>query len=151
MNYFFSKNKPKDECGVYGVFNHQKAASLTALGLHALQHRGQDSAGIVTSNKSKFFAHRGMGQVSEVFSDKSILSKLEGNVSIGHNRYGTTGESALKNVQPLFSEINIGGLAIAHNGNLTNTNYLKEKLIKNGAIFSINLRYRSITSFNFNI
>ena len=135
MNYFFSKNKPKDECGVFGVFNHQKAASLTALGLHALQHRGQDSAGIVTSNKSKFFAHRGMGQVSEVFSDKSILSKLEGNISIGHNRYGTTGESALKNVQPLFSEINIGGLAIAHNGNLTNTNYLKEKLIKNGAIF----------------
>ncbi len=135
MNYFFSKKKPKDECGVYGVFNHAKAASLTALGLHALQHRGQDSAGIVTSNKSKFFAHRGMGQVSEVFSDNNILSKLEGNISIGHNRYGTTGESALKNVQPLFSEINIGGLAIAHNGNLTNTNYLKEKLIKNGAIF----------------
>lgn len=135
MNYYFSKKKPKDECGVYGVFNHQKAASLTVLGLHALQHRGQDSAGIVTSNKSKFFAHRGMGQVSEVFSDKNILSKLEGHISIGHNRYGTTGESALKNVQPLFSEINIGGLAIAHNGNLTNTNQLKEKLIKNGAIF----------------
>lgn len=135
MNYIFSKFKPKDECGVYGVFNHENAAQLTALGLHALQHRGQDSAGIVTSNKKKFFAHRGMGHVSDVFSNKEILSKLIGDIAIGHNRYGTTGESALKNVQPLFSEINLGGIAIAHNGNLTNTNQLKEKLINDGAIF----------------
>ncbi len=135
MKYYFSKFKPRDECGVYGVYNHNKAANLTALGLHALQHRGQDSAGIVTSNKEKFFAHRGMGQVSDVFSNKEIISKLEGSISIGHNRYGTTGESALKNVQPLFSEIDVGGIAIAHNGNLTNTNQIKEKLIKNGAIF----------------
>ncbi len=135
MYLYFPKSKPKDECGVFGVFNHQNAAQLTALGLHALQHRGQDSAGIVTSNKEKFFAHRGMGQVSDVFSNKDILLKLSGNISVGHNRYGTTGESALKNVQPLFSEINIGGIAIAHNGNLTNTNQLKEKLIKDGAIF----------------
>ncbi len=135
MKYFIPKFKPKDECGVYGVYNHERAANLTALGLHALQHRGQDSAGIVTSNKEKFFAHRGMGQVSDVFSNKEIISKLIGKISIGHNRYGTTGESALKNVQPLFSEINLGGVAIAHNGNLTNTNQLKEKLIKDGAIF----------------
>ena len=135
MSIYFPKFKPRDECGVFGVFNHDQASHLTALGLHALQHRGQDSAGIVSSNNSKFFAHRGMGQVSEVFSNKEILSKLVGNISIGHNRYGTTGESALKNVQPLFSEINIGGIAIAHNGNLTNTNHLKENLIKNGAIF----------------
>ncbi|MEE2695163.1 MAG: amidophosphoribosyltransferase [Pseudomonadota bacterium] len=135
MKYFFPKSIPKDECAVYGIYNHKKAAQLTALGLHALQHRGQDSTGIVTSNNSKFFAHRGMGQVSDVFSNKEILSKLVGNISIGHNRYGTTGESALKNVQPLFSELNIGGIAIAHNGNLTNTNHLKEKLIKDGAIF----------------
>tara|TARA_B100000900_G_scaffold376002_1_gene358478 strand:- start:515 stop:1972 length:1458 start_codon:yes stop_codon:yes gene_type:complete len=135
VKYIFPKFKPKDECGVYGVSNHEKAAHLTALGLHALQHRGQDSAGIVTSNNDKFFAHRGMGQVSEVFSKKEIVSSLIGKMSIGHNRYGTTGESALKNVQPLFSEINIGGIAIAHNGNLTNTNHLKEKLIKDGAIF----------------
>ncbi len=135
MYLYFPKLKPKDECGVYGVFNHENAAQLTALGLHALQHRGQDSAGIVTSDKKKFFAHRGMGQVSDVFSNKEILNKLSGNISVGHNRYGTTGESALKNVQPLFSEINIGGIAIAHNGNLTNTNHLKEKLISDGAIF----------------
>lgn len=135
MYLYLPKSKPKDECGVFGVYNHDHAAQLTALGLHALQHRGQDSAGIVTSNKEKFFAHRGMGQVSDVFSNKDILLKLTGNISVGHNRYGTTGESALKNVQPLFSEINIGGIAIAHNGNLTNTNQLKEKLIKNGAIF----------------
>ena len=135
MYLYFPKLKPKDECGVYGVFNHENAAQLTALGLHALQHRGQDSAGIVTSDQTKFFAHRGMGQVSDVFSNKEILNKLSGNISVGHNRYGTTGESALKNVQPLFSEINMGGIAIAHNGNLTNTNHLKEKLISDGAIF----------------
>ncbi len=135
MKYLFSKSKPRDECGVYGVYNHDKAANLTALGLHALQHRGQDSAGIVTSNNQKFFAHRGMGQVSDVFSNKEIIPKLVGSISIGHNRYGTTGESALKNVQPLFSELDFGGIAIAHNGNLTNTNQIKEKLIKNGAIF----------------
>ena len=85
MKYLFSKSKPRDECGVYGVYNHNKAANLTALGLHALQHRGQDSAGIVTSNNQKFFAHRGMGQVSDVFSNKEIIPKLIGRLSIGHN------------------------------------------------------------------
>ena len=132
---FFLKKKPKDECGIFGISNDINAANLTALGLHALQHRGQDSAGIVTSDKINFFAHRGMGQVSEVFSNSKLLETLKGSISIGHNRYGTTGESALKNVQPLFSELNIGGIAIAHNGNLTNTNQLKEKLIRSGSIF----------------
>ncbi len=135
MKYFFSKRKPKDECGVFGVYNHKDAAKLTALGLHALQHRGQDSTGIVTSDMKNFFAYRGMGQVSEVFSDSNIINKLKGEISIGHNRYGTTGESALKNVQPLFSELNFGGIAIAHNGNLTNTQKLKNQLIEEGAIF----------------
>ncbi len=135
MRLFFPQKKPKDECGIFGVSNHDQAAELVALGLHALQHRGQDSTGIVTSNGEKFFAHRGIGQVSEVFSDKKIFGHLKGKLSIGHNRYGTTGESALKNVQPLFSELSIGGIAIAHNGNLTNTNFLKEKFIKEGAIF----------------
>ena len=135
MNYFFSKRKPKDECGVFGVYNHKDAAKLTVLGLHALQHRGQDSTGIVTSDIKNFFAYRGMGQVSEVFSDSNIINKLKGEISIGHNRYGTTGESALKNVQPLFSELNFGGIAIAHNGNLTNTQKLKSQLIEAGAIF----------------
>ena len=135
MEHFFLDKKPKEECGIFGVSNDSNAANLTALGLHALQHRGQDSTGIVTSDKSNFFAHRGMGQVSEVFSNSELLNTLKGTLSIGHNRYGTTGESALKNVQPLFSELNIGGVAIAHNGNLTNTHKLKEKLIASGSIF----------------
>ena len=135
IKYFFLENKPKDECGIFGVSNVQNAGNLVALGLHALQHRGQDSTGIVTSDKNNFYAHRGMGQVSEVFSNKELLNTLKGSMSIGHNRYGTTGESALKNVQPLFSELSVGGVAIAHNGNLTNTHQLKEKLIKSGSIF----------------
>ena len=135
MEHFFLDKKPKDECGIFGISNDSNAANLTALGLHALQHRGQDSTGIVTSDKSNFFAHRGMGQVSEVFANSALLNTLKGTMSIGHNRYGTTGESALKNVQPLFSELNIGGVAIAHNGNLTNTHKLKDKLIQSGSIF----------------
>ena len=126
MKYLFLNKKPRDECGVFGVYNNSNASELTALGLHALQHRGQDAAGIVSYEKNNFFAHRGIGQVSEVFSNPNILKSLKGSFSIGHNRYGTTGESALKNVQPLFSELNTGGVAIAHNGNLTNTNFLKE-------------------------
>ena len=135
MKYYFPKKKFHDECAVFGVYNNKNASELTALGLHALQHRGQDATGIVTYEKNNFFAHRGIGQVSEVFSDPKILAKLKGFLSIGHNRYGTTGESALKNVQPLFSELKTGGVAIAHNGNLTNTNFLKEKLIDEGSIF----------------
>ena len=135
MNFFFHNKKPKDECAVFGIYNHKDAASLTVLGLHALQHRGQDSSGVVTSDTKNFFAHRGMGQVSEIFSQSDIINKLKGEISIGHNRYGTTGESALKNVQPLFSELNFGGVAIAHNGNLTNTQKLKKQLINSGAIF----------------
>jgi len=135
VKYSFLNKKPRDECGVFGVYNNPNAAELTALGLHALQHRGQDSAGIVSYEKNNFFAHRGIGHVSEVFGNSDILKNLKGSLSIGHNRYGTTGESALKNVQPLFSELNTGGVAIAHNGNLTNTNFLKEKLIDQGSIF----------------
>tara|TARA_B100000287_G_scaffold432583_1_gene492251 strand:- start:4303 stop:5760 length:1458 start_codon:yes stop_codon:yes gene_type:complete len=135
VKYYFSRNKPKDECAVFGVYNHKDAAKLTVLGLHALQHRGQDSTGIVTSDTKNFFAYRGMGQVSEVFSEAGLINKLKGEISLGHNRYGTTGESALKNVQPLFSELNFGGIAIAHNGNLTNTQKLKNQLIDEGAIF----------------
>ena len=135
MEFFFHNKKPRDECAVFGIYNHKDAASLTVLGLHALQHRGQDSTGIVTSDAKNFFAHRGMGQVSEVFTESNVINKLKGEISIGHNRYGTTGESALKNVQPLFSELNFGGVAIAHNGNLTNTQKLKKQLIDSGAIF----------------
>ncbi len=132
---YFNKKKPHDECAVFGVFNNDDASTLTTLGLHALQHRGQDSTGIVSYKNNNFFAHRGIGQVGEVFQDPIILSKLKGSAAIGHNRYGTTGESALKNVQPLFSEILTGGIAIAHNGNLTNTSKLKDELISSGSIF----------------
>ena len=132
--YYFNK-RPTEECGLFGVYNNSDASSLTALGLHALQHRGQDATGIVTFSQNQFFGHRGIGQVGEVFNDPSIIQKLKGSSSVGHNRYGTTGESALKNVQPLFSEILTGGVAIAHNGNLTNTNTVKKELIKQGAIF----------------
>tara|TARA_A100001015_G_C15038258_1_gene737746 strand:- start:1037 stop:2494 length:1458 start_codon:yes stop_codon:yes gene_type:complete len=135
MNKYYFDKKPTEECGLFGVFNNLDASSLTALGLHALQHRGQDATGIVTYSDNQFFGHRGIGQVGEVFNDPSIIKKLKGSSSVGHNRYGTTGESALKNVQPLFSEILTGGVAIAHNGNLTNTNTLKKDLIKEGAIF----------------
>ena len=100
MKFFFHNKKPKDECAVFGIYNHKDSAKLTVLGLHALQHRGQDSTGIVTSDIKNFFAHRGMGQVSDVFSESNVINKLKGEISIGHNRYGTTGESALKNVQP---------------------------------------------------
>ena len=133
----FDLRKPRDECAVFGVFNNKDAAALTVLGLHALQHRGQDSTGIVSFSEKflKFYGHRGIGQVSEVFGNSDIIKKLEGNSCIGHNRYGTTGETALKNVQPLFSEILTGGIAIAHNGNLTNTNTLKNDLINSGSIF----------------
>ena len=129
--------KPKDECGVFGIYDNNDASALTALGLHALQHRGQDSAGIVSfcETQGNFYAHRGLGPVSEVFGNSEIIKKIKGFSSIGHNRYGTTGESALKNVQPLFSEILTGGIAIAHNGNLTNTETLKKKLIAEGSIF----------------
>ena len=118
--------------------------------MHALQHEGQDSAGIVTSNNRKFFAHRGMGQVSDVFSNREIIPKLIGRLSIGAlNRYGTTGESTLKNVQPLFSELDFGGIAIAHNGNLTNTNQIKEKLIRMELFFNLHLTQGN-SSFDFN-
>ena len=133
----FDLRKPRDECAVFGIFNNKDASALTVLGLHALQHRGQDSTGIVSFSEKflKFYGHRGIGQVSEVFGNSDIVKKLEGSSCIGHNRYGTTGETALKNVQPLFSEILTGGIAIAHNGNLTNTNTLKNDLINSGSIF----------------
>ncbi len=127
--------KPKDECGIFGIYGHSDAAALTALGLHALQHRGQESAGIVTFDDGLFHAERRMGLVSDNFTDNKILAGLPGNTAIGHVRYSTTGSSALKNVQPLFADLSIGGLALAHNGNLTNGLTLRENLVNEGSIF----------------
>ena len=124
-----------DECGVFGVFGHPDAAALSALGLHALQHRGQEAAGIVAYDGEQFNAHRGMGLVSDNFSSKDIIGKLRGHSAIGHVRYATTGEVALRNVQPLFFEIEFGGLAICHNGNLTNSYQLRKQLVRRGSLF----------------
>lgn len=121
-------------CGIFAITDNKNAAKLTYIGLFTLQHRGQESAGIVTENNGKLFCYNAMGLVNEVFSDE-ILSYLEGKNSIGHVRYSTTGSSDIKNSQPLFFNSCLGPLAIAHNGNLTNANKLRSKLQKQGAIF----------------
>lgn len=130
-------DKFHEECGVFGIFNADDAATLTLLGLHALQHRGQESAGIVTydDKTQEFYAHRGLGLVSDVFSDPLILPKLLGDYAVGHNRYATTGALSHRNIQPLFAEFAFGGLAVAHNGNLTNTETLRKALIEKGCLF----------------
>ena len=110
----------REECGVFGIFGHADAAALTALGLHALQHRGQEAAGIVTFDGGRYHAERRMGLVGDNFSKQSVIDRLKGSAALGHTRYSTTGETILRNVQPLFAELATGGLAVAHNGNLTN-------------------------------
>ena len=124
-----------EECGVFGVYGHPDAAALTALGLHALQHRGQEAAGIVAYDGEQFNAHRGMGLVSDNFSSKEVIGRLPGSAAIGHVRYATTGEVALRNVQPLFADFVFGGLAICHNGNLTNSYQLRWQLVRRGSLF----------------
>lgn len=127
---------PSHECGVFGVYNHPDAAALTYFGLYALQHRGQESAGIVTTtgSKSKFKVHRGMGLVSQVFNENN-LKELAGSRAVGHVRYSTTGSSNLVNAQPLVVDCARGQLAVAHNGNLVNAGVLREELENDGAIF----------------
>ena len=123
-----------EECGVFGILGHKDAAALTALGLHALQHRGQEAAGIVTFNNNRFHSERHMGLVGDHFTDPATLAQLPGDLAIGHVRYSTTGETILRNVQPLFAELEVGGIAIAHNGNFTNGLTLRRQLIAAGAI-----------------
>ena len=124
-----------EECGVFGIFGAKKAAELTYLGLYSLQHRGQEGAGIVSSSGGKFYQHRGLGEVNEVFSNKEILNELKGDLAIGHNRYSTTGVSSSVNVQPLLITYRKGNLALAHNGNLTNSYSLRNGMEKTGSIF----------------
>ncbi len=124
-----------EECGVFGVFGHQDAAAHTALGLHALQHRGQEAAGVVSTDGEHFHTHRSLGLVGDNFNTEEIISRLSGSKAIGHNRYSTAGETMLRNVQPLFADFEFGGLAIAHNGNLTNAYQLRKKLVERGCIF----------------
>ena len=128
-------DKLHEECGVFGVYNHPDAAALTALGLHALQHRGQEAAGIVSFDGEKFQSERRLGLVSDNFTKASVIDRLKGTSAIGHVRYSTTGETALRNVQPLFADLAGGGFACAHNGNLTNALTLRNELVQQGAIF----------------
>jgi len=129
MNYY-----PKHYCGVFGVYGHPNAAELTYYGLYALQHRGQESAGIVTSDGKQFHTQKGMGLVPQVFKG-SVLRDMPGAISIGHTRYSTTGSSHLRNAQPLTVDCARGQIAIAHNGNLTNAAHLREELEAQGSIF----------------
>ena len=127
-------DRPHEECGVFGVFGHPDAAAVVALGLHALQHRGQEAAGIVAFDGARFHSERRQGLVGDHFSRAAVIDRLPGHSAIGHVRYSTTGETALRNVQPLFAELEAGGLAVAHNGNLTNGLTLRRELIRRGAI-----------------
>jgi amidophosphoribosyltransferase len=134
-NNDIDEDKLHEECGVFGVYNHPDAAALTALGLHALQHRGQEAAGIVTCDGERFLSEKHLGLVSDHFSRPSVIKRLEGRNSVGHNRYSTTGGTVHRNIQPLFADLWGGGFAIAHNGNLTNALSLRYDLVKNGSIF----------------
>ena len=124
----------REECGVFGIFGHPDAAAITALGLHALQHRGQEAAGIVSFDGKRFHSERRMGLVGDNFSRREVIDRLPGTTAVGHVRYSTTGETMLRNVQPLFAELDGGGFAIGHNGNLTNGLALRRQLIAEGAI-----------------
>ncbi len=127
-------NKLKEHCGVFGIYNHPEAANLTYLGLYALQHRGQEGAGIVSSDGQQLHIHKNVGLVADVFKEED-LRNLYGNTAMGHVRYSTTGESSLKNVQPLVVDYAEGSVAIAHNGNLVNTQYIRQSLEEEGATF----------------
>lgn len=132
---FLDDDKFHEECGVFGIYGHQDASALTALGLHALQHRGQEACGIVTYDGQSFFAHKALGLVDAAFGSKRVIERLQGHLAIGHNRYSTSGAPALRNVQPMYADIGFGGFAVAHNGNLTNAYTLREQLVKRGSIF----------------
>ncbi len=131
----FKLDKLREECGVFGISNHDDASALVALGLHALQHRGQEGCGIVSFDGSNYHSEKRQGLVGDHFTELETLKKLPGKFGIGHNRYSTTGETSLRNIQPFFADLHMGGLSIAHNGNLTNALLLRETLVKDGAIF----------------
>ena len=131
----FNSDKLREECGVFGISNHEDSSALVALGLHALQHRGQEGCGIVSYDGKNYHSEKRQGLVGDHFTKSDVIKKLPGNFAIGHNRYSTTGETSLRNIQPFFADLHMGGLSIAHNGNLTNALALREVLVKEGAIF----------------
>ena len=128
-------SKLKEECGVFGISGSDDASALTALGLHALQHRGQEGCGIVSYDGSKYYSEKRFGLVGDNFNNEKVLKKLPGNFAIGHNRYSTTGGTTLRNIQPFFADTHAGGIGVAHNGNITNALTIRHKLVKDGAIF----------------
>jgi amidophosphoribosyltransferase len=131
----YDDDKLHEECGVFAIFGNDDAATMTTLGLHALQHRGQEASGIVSYDGHKFYQHRGLGLVDEALNSPEIMATLKGFAAIGHNRYATTGGAGLRNVQPLFAEMAFGGFGIAHNGNLTNALKIRDELVQNGSLF----------------
>ena len=134
LDFELNAARLREECGVFGIYGHPDAAALTALGLHALQHRGQEAAGIVSFDGERFQTERRLGLVGDHFSSEKVINRLQGSSALGHVRYSTTGETILRNVQPLFAELAAGGFAVAHNGNLTNGLTLRRELIAQGAI-----------------
>jgi len=132
---FDRSDRPREECGVFGIFGTEAAAAHTVLGLHALQHRGQEAAGVVSFDGHHFHSHRVQGLVGDHFSSEAVISSLPGHAAIGHVRYSTAGAPMLRNVQPLFADFVFGGLALAHNGNLTNARTLRRRLVEQGCLF----------------
>ncbi len=128
-------DKPREECGVFGVSECEEASSLVALGLHALQHRGQEGCGIVSFDGKNFHSEKRQGLIGDHFTNPEVIKKLPGKSAVGHNRYSTTGEVSLRNIQPFFADLYGGGISLAHNGNLTNALELRDALVKDGAIF----------------
>ena len=131
----FKLDKLREECGIFGISNHSDASALVALGLHALQHRGQEGCGIVSFDGKNYHSEKRQGLVGDHFTESETLKRLPGEFAIGHNRYSTTGETSLRNIQPFFADLHMGGLSVAHNGNLTNALLLRETLVREGAIF----------------
>jgi amidophosphoribosyltransferase len=131
----YGDDRLREECGIFGVLGHAEASAVTALGLHALQHRGQEAAGMVTFDGQQFHSERRLGLVGDNFNKHRVIKRLKGHMAAGHVRYSTTGETILRNVQPLFADLHTGGFAVAHNGNLTNALTLRRELVQSGALF----------------
>jgi amidophosphoribosyltransferase len=131
----FDDDKLREECGIFGVYDTDGAAAMVALGLHALQHRGQEAAGISSFDGEEFHSHRALGHVAGNFDREDIIEGLKGRTAAGHVRYSTTGETSLRNVQPLYADLATGGFAVAHNGNISNAAWLRRDLVQRGSIF----------------
>ncbi len=141
----FDDDKLHEECGIFGIYGTPDAAAHTALGLHALQHRGQEASGIVSYDGTRFNSHRAMGHVGANFGQPKVIQGLPGDAAIGHNRYSTSGDTVLRNVQPIYADLAFGGIAVAHNGNLTNAYAVRSRLVKSGSIFQSTMDTEVIT------